>query len=152
MFALLFRRNPGSAPPRSRFSLRHHSGRPVIPFAHLVIVASSEQPTNVEKSYTCAGQDTDEEEGSHAKRPRREERIAFGSGDCPAGLLVRSNQNPCPELSVYPDREPQSPSMPRPMATELHDRVWPIAPRVAQKRISGLGPAGQSPLPNAVGI
>ena len=52
-----------------------------------------------------------------------------------------------PGLSVYPDHESQSPSAPRPMATELHDPGWPIAPRAAQKRISGLSPAGQSPLP-----
>src|SRR5258708_27005025 len=86
MFALLFRTNPGSAPPRSRFSLRHHSGRPVIPFAHLVITTSLEQPTNVEKSYTCARQDANEKEGSHAKTQRRKGRKKefFGSGDCPA--------------------------------------------------------------------
>jgi hypothetical protein len=87
MFALFFRRNPRSTLPRSRFSLRRHSGRnrsSFLSLAHLVIMTSLEQTTNVEKCYTCAHAKARMDKRSHTKTPRRKgrKRHEFPDNDC----------------------------------------------------------------------
>lgn len=143
MLALLFRRNPGSTDAQSSFSLPYHFSRanqPFTPGVQLVITIWSGQTTNVANSCTCAHSKT-RMRNKHLT-PRRQDAKERSEDSSVARLSrwVKHRNLPLSgSLSYWSTRhEAQSPLVLAPMATAVHGRNIPKAPR----NCSGLAARG----------